>query len=102
MRVIATFICWCFVLIANAQRCGTAGYVRQYNLPTIAVAASRNMISDGRDTLNNEVIVIPVVIHVLYHNSVQNISDEEVLSQLTALNNDYRRLNADTLNTPAP
>ena len=43
-----------------------------------------------------------MVIHVLYHNSAQNISDQQVLSQLTVLNNDYRRLNADTINTPAP
>ena len=56
----------------------------------------------SRDTLPNEVIVVPVVIHVLYHSSAQNISDQQVLSQLKVLNNDYRRLNADAVNTPAP
>jgi predicted Zn-dependent protease len=56
----------------------------------------------GRDTLPNEVIVVPVVVHVLYNNNDQNIPDQQVLSQIVSLNNDYRRLNADTINTPAP
>jgi Secretion system C-terminal sorting domain/Pregnancy-associated plasma protein-A len=102
VKVIIIFICWCFVLNTNAQRCGTTEYIQQYGSAFTSVAASRNAGTDGRDTLQNEVIVIPVVVHVLYHNSIQNISDEQVLSQLTVLNNDYRRLNADTVNTPGP
>lgn len=47
------------------------------------------------------VVTIPVVFHVVYFNSTQNISDNQVLSQLTVLNNDYRRLNADKTNTPS-
>lgn len=46
------------------------------------------------------VITIPVVIHILYHNSSENISDELVASQMTVLNQCFRRLNADTVNTP--
>jgi len=47
------------------------------------------------------VVTIPVVFHVLYKNSFQNISDAQILSQLTVLNNDYRKLNAD-FNTVVP
>lgn len=54
-----------------------------------------------RDTTVNEIITIPVVIHILFNNSVQNISDEQVLSQIEVLNKDYRLLNADNVNTPA-
>ncbi len=54
------------------------------------------------DTLPNEIINIPVVVHVLYNNSTQNISDAQVISQIVSLNNDFRRRNADTINTPAP
>jgi hypothetical protein len=57
--------------------------------------------SANRDTLPNEVITIPVVIHVLYNNSTQNISDAQVISQIVSLNKDFRRQNADTINTPA-
>ena len=43
----------------------------------------------------NSIISIPVVIHVVYRieNSIENISDEQVLSQIEILNKDYRRLN---------
>ena len=41
------------------------------------------------------VVTIPVVFHVLYKNTTQNISDAQINSQLTVLNNDYRKLNAD-------
>ena len=49
-----------------------------------------------------KVITIPVVVHVLYKTAAQNISDEQVISQIDALNRDFRRNNADTVNTPLP
>ncbi|RYY95526.1 MAG: T9SS type A sorting domain-containing protein [Chitinophagaceae bacterium] len=45
-------------------------------------------------------IRIPVVVHILYNTDDQNISDAQVQSQLDVLNRDFRRLNADTANTP--
>jgi len=50
--------------------------------------------------LTNTVITIPVVVHVVYNKAEQNISDAQIRSQIEALNNDYRRLNADTGLTP--
>lgn len=47
------------------------------------------------------VIRIPVVVHVIYKSAVQNISEAQILSQIDVLNRDFRRKNADTLNTPA-
>ncbi len=38
---------------------------------------------------------IPVVVHVVWNNTVQNISDAQVLSQIDVLNKDYQLLNAD-------
>ena len=49
----------------------------------------------------NSNITIPVVIHVLYNTAAQNISDAQAISQFSVLNNDFQRLNADTVNTPA-
>lgn len=46
------------------------------------------------------VIRIPVVVHVLYHSAEQNISDAQIRSGIAALNRDFRRLGADTVNTP--
>ena len=41
------------------------------------------------------VITIPVVVHVVYNNSTENISDAQVQSQIDVLNDDFRRLNSD-------
>ena len=43
----------------------------------------------------NVVVTIPVVVHILYKNAEQNISDAQINSQITILNNDYRKLNTD-------
>jgi hypothetical protein len=48
-----------------------------------------------------DVIRVPVVVHVLYNATEQNISDVQIKSGIAALNRDFRRLSADTLNTPA-
>ncbi|MDR3287342.1 MAG: hypothetical protein LBT27_07860 [Prevotellaceae bacterium] len=45
-------------------------------------------------------IIIPVVVHVVYQNNSQNISDAQINSQLQVLNEDFRRLNTDKINTP--
>lgn len=45
------------------------------------------------------VYTLPVVFHVLYNNGSQNIPDSVIYSQLEVLNEDYRRLNADAVNT---
>lgn len=45
-------------------------------------------------------ITIPVVFHVVYAKEGENISREQVLSQLAVLNEDFRRMNADTVKTP--
>lgn len=47
-------------------------------------------------------VTIPVVVHVVYKTATQNISDAQILSQIEILNQDFNRLNADTVNTPAP
>ncbi|MDX1913439.1 MAG: M43 family zinc metalloprotease [Saprospiraceae bacterium] len=47
------------------------------------------------------VVTIPVVVHVVYYNSTQNLTDAQILSQIDVLNADFRRTNADAGNTPA-
>lgn len=49
------------------------------------------------------VITIPVVVHIVY-NTMQpagNITDAQVISKINVLNEDFRRLNADAVNTPS-
>lgn len=46
-------------------------------------------------------VTIPVVVHVVYNNAEQNISDAQIQSQIDVLNEDFNRTNADAINTPA-
>lgn len=50
-------------------------------------------------SISGDVITIPVVVHVIYSNSNENISDAQILSQIQVLNDDFRRLNSDADNT---
>ena len=45
-------------------------------------------------------ITIPVVVHIIYKNNTENISDAQIHSQIDVLNEDFRRLNQDANNTP--
>lgn len=55
----------------------------------------QNPITAQSNKNSNVVVTIPVVFHVLYKTSIQNISDAQINSQLTILNNDFRKLNSD-------
>lgn len=47
-----------------------------------------------------DVIIIPVVVHVVFHTDNENISNEQVKSQLAVLNKDFRKKNADAATIP--
>ena len=59
------------------------------------------------DAQKREAIVyqLPVVVHVIHNGepvgSGSNIHDEQIISQISVLNKDFQRLNADADNTPA-
>lgn len=43
----------------------------------------------------NTIFTVQVVVHVLYKTAEQNISDAQIASQITVLNNDYNKTNSD-------
>lgn len=47
---------------------------------------------------NDEIYKIKIVFHVVYKDDVENISDDALKRQIKALNEAYRRQNADTVN----
>ncbi len=49
----------------------------------------------------NSVYKIPVVVHVVYKNGTENVSDAQIYSQIAALNRDYRKHNTDISQVPA-
>jgi hypothetical protein len=46
-------------------------------------------------------ITIPVVVHIIYNNSDQEVTDAHITKQIALLNQCFRRLNADSIYTPA-
>ncbi len=54
-------------------------------------------------TTNDSAYTIPVVVHIIYHTdnaSVENISDEQIQSQIDVLNEDYNTNNENILDVP--
>jgi hypothetical protein len=47
-------------------------------------------------------ITLPVVVHVVYRTSAENVSDAQIKSQIKALNLDYRAKNPDVKKVPEP
>ncbi len=112
---ITLFFCTMVNYGAFAQRtCATVDYVKHQLQVNPALAASYQQVeahirrvsgtlteSPQRDTIANEVIMIPVVVHLLHRNGAENISDAQIKSQIDVLNRDYRMLNIESSLVPA-
>jgi hypothetical protein len=46
-------------------------------------------------------VTIPVVVHVVWNTTTENISDAQIQSQINVLNADFRKLNSDAGNVPS-
>lgn len=65
-------------------------------------AFTNRMIESGEAMrLVNGVYEIPVVVNVLYRTAAENISDAQIASQITVLNQDYGATNTDLSKTPS-
>ncbi|MDI1255291.1 MAG: zinc metalloprotease [Flavobacterium sp.] len=53
------------------------------------------------NSFQSTTITIPVVVHVVYKNATENVSLAQINSQITALNESYRRTNADLSSSPS-
>jgi hypothetical protein len=92
-------------LFANAQRnCASYEHLQQQlrNNPQMALQLqaieqfTQSHPDAGINMRGTPVYNIPVVVHVLWNTSTQNISDAQVLSQIDVLNKDYQLNNSDT------
>lgn len=112
-KIITLLSMGCFALgVAQHQhngfeRCSFDAKMEEFYKQNPQAAAEREALdkylstNDYKKTAKKTVVTIPVVVHVIYKNAQQNISDAKVLSQIQILNNDYRKLNAD-FNTVVP
>lgn len=100
------------VLPSPARNCGTMEHLENSHLinPSIKLRMqeierfTNRVIQSTPNRLTetvNGIIRIPVVVHVLYNDSTQNISESQIQSQIEVLNEDFRKLNSDVENVPA-
>lgn len=95
------------VLAQQPTRCGTMGCLHSMQSKDKSIAPAmaaierhlRNLPPQGTRA-GMGVITIPVVVHVVYSNASQNISNAQIQSQIDVLNEDFRRTNPDAVNTP--
>ena len=108
-----SFILAFTTLSMQAQRvCGSVDYKNQQIQQNPALAANYQLVEAqiqaelqrgmaARDTSSNELINIPVVVHVVYNTAEQNISAAQIQSQIDVLNRDYSYTNTDNVKTPS-
>ncbi|NMC58441.1 MAG: zinc metalloprotease [Candidatus Methanofastidiosa archaeon] len=59
-----------------------------------------NLKSATKSYSTTGILTIPVIVHVIWNTSSENISDAQIESQIDVLNEDFRRNNPDASNTP--
>jgi len=92
------------------ERCGTVPYMKMQEAQNSALKQKviDNEIAvqayiKGRSSRADRVTrLIPVVVHIIWHEPYQNLCDDVIRSQIDVLNEDFARLNSDTVNTPVP
>ena len=95
------------VTFANAQRnCGSMEHLQQMSTDPQVIEKRQQIEAFTEEWTRNNggdraLVTIPVVVHVVYNTTAENISDAQVLSQITVLNADFRKLNSDAANVPA-
>ena len=99
------------ILSANSfaqQRCGTTERTQQLseNNKEFSIAKQKvnkqttKWIENNPNFSVKTIITIPIVVHVVWRNPQENITDAQIFSQIDVLNKDFRKLNIDTINTP--
>lgn len=90
LKLLLAFYCLCYFATAQDRTCGNQEYYNLYKNRTSKQESSTFRTSALIPV--EGVVTIPVVVHVIYNNkAATNISDEQIYSQIQALNEDYRR-----------
>jgi hypothetical protein len=109
-KLLLILLCLCTLSIsAQIRNCGTMEHLEflQSQDPMLEQRMQKNeyslqqKIHNQPESFSSTIITISVVVHVVYYTSTENISTAQVQSQIDVLNEDFRRLNADAINTPS-
>ena len=107
LSIIILFLC-SFSVISQTRSCGTMDYleVLKFQDPMLEQVMQNNnslqqRIDNHTENFSSTILTIPVVVHVIYQNSSQNISNAQILSQINILNEDFRKNNSDATSIPS-
>lgn len=89
------------------RKCGTTEYLTQQKAedPGLELRmlnyeqALQKWIENNREYIKNSktTVTVPVVVHILYNTTAENVSDTRVLEQINVLNSDYAGLNTHSM-----
>jgi hypothetical protein len=110
-KIIFLFYLFPILSFAQVHRCATDS-LHRYKLATDLNYESNYLENEKifeiqnllKSSINDSTYIIPVVVHVIYHADnaeVENVSDEQVQSQIDVLNEDYNTNNENILDVPA-
>ncbi len=112
-KVIIMFISLLSISITAQKKCGTVEILKNRMRTDSSILLrmqnseikTQKWISD-HSKMNAksvaQVITIPVVVHVIWNNATENISDAQIKSQIDVLNADFREMNLDALPNTHP
>ena len=91
------------------HRCSAMEYLHEQELQDPSLVGRMQQIEqqvqqyvqNNPNMSSRAVVTIPVVVHVVYRTTAENISDAKIQAQINQLNADFARLNSDASNTPA-
>ena len=99
-----------YCLQAQSEQCGAHQMLEaQYSHEEIKAFHQKNterlkkwQLENPNFIKNRSVVTLPVVVHVVWHEEIENISDEQIYSQIDILNKDFRALNCQVPSVEEP
>ncbi|MBI3239823.1 MAG: hypothetical protein HYZ43_13435, partial [Flavobacteriia bacterium] len=92
--------------VAQGQPCGASERLKKLYAEDPQLKLDRELLmhkyTEVREESNGkkrQLIVIPVVFHIMHEYGPENISDAQVQQEMTILNEDFNKLNADSTQT---
>ena len=112
MKIYLSIIILCLYsesILSQTRNCGTMEHleVLKSHDPILEKTMQKNenslqqKIHNQSKSFFSSVLTIPVVVHIIYQNSSQNISNAQILSQIDILNEDFRKNNSDASSVPS-
>ncbi len=110
--VIFSVLAICGNVFAQSEKCATmqvlekriqsdpGTLLRMQQTETVSqawISENKNILKHKNQPKSGALVTIPVVVHVLYNDATENVSYEQIMSQIDGLNEDFRLLNSDSL-----